>query len=168
RYSGGGYCLMEQLIEDVAGKPFPVLARELVLDPCGMTNSTFEQPLSPERASTAAAGHLANGKPQPQKWNTYPATSAAGLWTTPTDLARFAIEIQNSSGGRASGILSKALAAEMLTTQGPPDDRESKLMARKESFPDKWQLARGLGVGLIGRPPIRFYHTGSNPGYQCE
>src|SRR5262245_27548512 len=63
QYSGGGYCLMEQLLEDVGGKPFPVLARELVLEPCGMNDSSFEQPSTPQRAAVAI-GHLANGRPQ--------------------------------------------------------------------------------------------------------
>jgi CubicO group peptidase (beta-lactamase class C family) len=168
RYSGGGYCLLEQLLEDVTGKPFPVLARQLVFEPLGMVNSSFEQPLSPERAPAAAVGHLANGQPLPQKWNIYPASSAAGLWTTPTDLARFAIEIQKSRTGQSLKCLSPALTAEMLTTQGGANEGDAKLMARIEEFPDHWPLSRGLGVGLIGQPPTRFYHTGSNPGYQCE
>jgi CubicO group peptidase (beta-lactamase class C family) len=168
QYSGGGYCLLEQLLEDVSGKPFPVLARELVFEPLGMTSSSFEQVLSSERASVAAVGHLANGRVLPQKWNLYPATSAAGLWTTPTDLARFAIEIQKARAGQSTKCLSSALTAEMLTTQGRPNERDAKLMTLMEGFPDEWQLSRGLGVGLIGQPPVRFFHTGSNPGYQCE
>jgi hypothetical protein len=159
---------LEQLLEDVSGKPFPVLARELVFEPLGMTSSSFEQVLSSERASVAAVGHLANGRVLPQKWNLYPATSAAGLWTTPTDLARFAIEIQKARAGQSTKCLSSALTAEMLTTQGRPNERDAKLMTLMEGFPDEWQLSRGLGVGLIGQPPVRFFHTGSNPGYQCE
>jgi len=168
QYSGGGYCLMEQLLEDVSGKPFPVLARQLVLEPLGMTNSSFEQPLSIERAPNAAVGHRADGKPLKQKWNTYPATSAAGLWTTPTDLARFAIEIQNATAGQPNSTLTPGMVREMLTLQGRPDDRDSKRIARIDGFSDKLPFGRGLGVGLIGQPPLRFYHTGTNPGYQCE
>jgi CubicO group peptidase (beta-lactamase class C family) len=167
-YSGGGYCLMEQLLEDVTGKAFPVLARQLVLEPLGMTRSSFEQPLSVERTPNAAVGHRADGKPLAHKWNVYRATSAAGLWSTPTDLARFAIELQNTSAGRSNSILSPAMATEMLTLQGRRDDRDSKRIAGMEGFSDKLLLGRGLGVGLIGDPPLRFYHTGMNPGYQCE
>ncbi|MEK6258374.1 MAG: serine hydrolase [Planctomycetota bacterium] len=168
QYSGGGFCLMEQLLEDVSGKPFPVLARELVLGPLHMTNSSFEQPLSAERAQSAASGHRTNGKRLPQNWNLYPATSAAGLWTTPTDLARFAIEIQKSRTGRSTKVLSQRMTAEILTPQGGQDDRDSKAIALMEGFSEKLALSRGLGVGLIGQPAIRFFHTGSNPGYQCE
>jgi CubicO group peptidase (beta-lactamase class C family) len=168
QYSGGGYCLMELLLEDATGKPFPKLARELVFEPLQMTHSWFEQNLSAQRERVVAIGHLANGKPLPQRWNSYPATSAAGLWTTPTDLARLVIEIQSAYSGKETKVLSSALAREMLTIQGREDSGESIRIARQESYPDDWRLAWGLGVGLIGRPPVRFFHSGSNPGYQCE
>lgn len=166
-YSGGGYCLVEQLLEDVSGKPFPVLARELVLEPLGMTNSSFEQRRPAEQAN-AARGHLLNGKRLPQGWNSYSATSAAGLWTTPTDLARFAIEIQKSRQGESNKVLSQRMTKEMLTLQGTPTEGDSKAIAVRESFSQTQTLGWGLGVGLVGQPPTRLYHTGSNPGYQCE
>lgn len=168
RYSGGGYCLIEQLVEDVSGKPFPELARELVFEPLNMTNSSFEQPLSEDRARKAATGHRTDGSPLPQKWNIYPATSAAGLWTTPSDLARFVIEIQKSKAGQSHTVLSARMASEMLAVQGHQDARDSKAIATMEAFSGKLPLGRGLGVGLIGREPFRFFQTGANPGYQCE
>ena len=57
---------------------------------------------------------------------------------------------------------------EMLSTQGPEDDRDSKVLAIKEGIPQQPPSSWGLGVGLIGRPPTRYFHSGSNPGYQCE
>ncbi len=167
-YSGGGYCLMEQLLEDVSGKPFPTLAHELVLKPLEMDGSTFEQDLPPESTERIAVGHQMNGKKLPQNWNLYPATSAAGLWTTPSDLARFAIELQKVKTGSKPSILSSAMINEMLSIQGPEDDRDSKIIAVKEAIAEQPPPSWGLGVGLIGRPPTRFFHTGSNPGYQCE
>ena len=168
QYSGGGYCLLEQLLEDVSGKSFPELARELVFEPVHMTSSSFEQLLPPERAGRAAVGHGINGKKLPQNWNLYPATSAAGLWTTPSDLARFSIELQKWKAAASSTILSHAMMAEMLSKQGPQDDRDSKAIALREAFAEQPPPSWALGVGLIGRPPTRFFHTGSNPGYQCE
>src|SRR5262249_11858770 len=44
-YSGGGYCVLQQLLVDVTGKAFPDLMRTAVLDPLGMRHSTYEQPL---------------------------------------------------------------------------------------------------------------------------
>jgi len=168
QYSGGGYCLIEQLLEDVTGQPFPTLARELVFDPLEMTDSSFEQPLSTDRADRAARGHRFNGTPLSAGWNDYSATSAAGLWTTPTDLAKFVIALQNARVGRSNDILSQALASDMLSTQGPPDDRTSRLIALRESLPERSFPSWGLGTGLIGRPAQWFFHTGVNPGYQCE
>lgn len=167
-YSGGGYCLMEQLLEDVSGKPFPMLAQELVLKPLGMDNSSFVQDLSPKRRLQAAIGHQLNGKRLPQNWSLYPASSAAGMWTTPSDLARFAIELQKVKTGDHPSILLPATLTEMLSTQGPEDDRDSKVIAIREGIAEQPPSSWGLGVGLIGRPPTRFFHSGSNPGYQCE
>lgn len=167
-YSGGGYCLAEQLLEDVSGKSFPRLAHELVLNPLLMHDSSFDQSLNHDRTSRAAVGHQRNGKKLAGKWNLYPATSAAGLWTTPSDLARFAIALQTGREAGQPAILSPAMTAEMLSTQGPQDDRDSKVIALKEEFPEQPPASWGLGIGLLGRPPARFFHTGSNPGYQCE
>lgn len=81
-YSGGGYVLVQLLLEDVTGRPFAELAAELVLDPLGMADSTFVQ--------------------RPGKWHLYPEQAAAGLWTTPPDLARFMLALQGRQAGAAS------------------------------------------------------------------
>jgi CubicO group peptidase (beta-lactamase class C family) len=117
RYSGGGYTVLQQLIIDVTGKPFPLFMVETVLRPLGMKHSTFEQPLQDSQAQTAATGYLPDGKAVEGEWHVYPEMAAAGLWTTASDLARFAIAIQKSYAGEANAILSKAMAQEMLTSQ---------------------------------------------------
>jgi CubicO group peptidase (beta-lactamase class C family) len=167
-YSGGGYCLLEQLLEDVTGKPFPTLARELLLEPLQMASSSFDQAFTHQRRSLAAVGHQWNGKKLSRDWNDYPATSAAGLWTTASDLARFAIELQKAKAASDRSILSPAGVAEMLSIQGGENDRDSKVIALKEAIAEQPPPSWGLGIGLIGRPPTRFFHSGSNPGYQCE
>lgn len=101
RYSGGGYTVMQQLVVDVAGKPFPVLLDELVLGPLGMADSTYEQPLPEDRRGAAASGHRSDGGLLPGRYHTYPEMAAAGLWTTPSDLARFLIEIHKGLGWRS-------------------------------------------------------------------
>jgi CubicO group peptidase (beta-lactamase class C family) len=92
-YSGGGFTVVARLLEDVTGTPFPALMRELVLDPLGMTASTYEQPLSPEWETRAAIGHDAQGNPLPGRWQIQPELAAGGLWTTPSDLVRVAAEM---------------------------------------------------------------------------
>ena len=94
QYSGGGYTVMQQMMIDVTLEPFPDFMRRAVLAPIGMTSSTFEQPLPAALVALTASGHGAEQAPVQGRWHIYPEMAAAGLWTTPTDLARFAIEVQ--------------------------------------------------------------------------
>jgi len=89
------------------------LAEERVLGPLGMTNSTYEQPLPPERALHAASGHH-DGRVIAGRRHVYPEMAAAGLWTTPDDLAQFLIEIRHAREGRGAHV-SKDVAARMTT-----------------------------------------------------
>ena len=117
RYSGGGTTIAQLVLTDLLGKSFPELMRELVLDPLGMTHSSYEQPLPPERAQYAATGHPENSRPIIGKWHIYPEMAAAGLWTTASDLALFAVDIQQTLAGESSKVLSQAMVQQMLTPQ---------------------------------------------------
>jgi CubicO group peptidase (beta-lactamase class C family) len=86
RYSGGGYTLVQQLIEETTGRPFAEVAHEVVLEPFGMTRSSFEQPPPESLRESAACAD----------WRLYPESAAAGLWTTPADLARFVCALQSA------------------------------------------------------------------------
>jgi CubicO group peptidase (beta-lactamase class C family) len=147
RYAGGGYIILQQLLEDVVGKPFPGFMQETIFRKLGMTHSTFQQPLPKELWDSAASGHEANGEKVKGNWNTYPEMAAAGLWATPSDLARFAIDIQKSKAGKSDAILSAKMVQELLTPQA-----------------GGW----GLGIELQGKnESARFAHSGSNVGYRC-
>lgn len=115
RYSGGGYEVMEQAVRDVTGTSYPDFIRERVLIPAGMDNSTYEQPLPDSLLSLAASGYYADGTAVPQGHHIYPEIGAAGLWTTPTDLARFLIEVQRSVRGDANTVLTRASAQQVLS-----------------------------------------------------
>jgi len=148
RYSGGGYNVMQQLVIDVSGKPFPDFMREVVLKRIGMAHSTYEQPLPPSLADKVAVGHRMDGTPVPGKWHAHPEMAAAGLWTTPTDLARFAIGVINAKTGKTNKLISRELATQMLTKQT-----------------GDW----GLGVSLAGEgKAFNFGHGGSNVGFKCQ
>jgi CubicO group peptidase (beta-lactamase class C family) len=114
KYSGGGYTVMQQLLLDVSHQPFPELLHDIVLAPIGMTRSTYEQPLPEELRPGAATPYNADGASVAGGFHTYPEMAAAGLWTTPTDLARFAIEIQRSLRGDANHVLSAEMTKHML------------------------------------------------------
>ncbi len=115
RYSGGGYCVMQQMLIDVEGKPFPQLLKELVLQPLEMKNSTYDQPLNESQINMAATGYLPDGSMTKGKRHTYPEMAAAGLWTTAEDLARFAIDIQKTVKGESERVLSQSMVKRMLT-----------------------------------------------------
>jgi CubicO group peptidase (beta-lactamase class C family) len=154
RYSGGGYCVVQMLIEEATGRPFAEHVADDVLGPTGMERSTFVQPLPEDRAKEAAAGHygglamLAKGRAKVKgRWHVYPEQAAAGLWTTPTDLARLAIAIQRADAGAPGAVLGPEMADAMLTPQR-----------------GGW----GLGVGLSGEGTAAgFNHGGSNEGFIC-
>jgi CubicO group peptidase (beta-lactamase class C family) len=147
RYSGGGYTVMQQVLVDVSGKSFPELMRTKVLNPLGMTRSTYEQPLPPHLLGTAASGHRSDGTVVPGKWHTYPEMAAAGLWTTPTDLARYAIHVQLATRDRSNGVLSQSTTGQMLTVQSG---------------------TYGLGPSLGGQgQDASFSHGGANEGFRA-
>ena len=147
RYSGGGYTIMQLLLTDVTGEPFPQLLKDTVLEKMGMQHSTYQQPLPPDWAKDAASGYRGNGQPVPGKWNVYPEMAAAGLWTTASDLARFAIEIQKSREGRSNLVLSREMTNQMLTRQID---------------------GAGLGLMLGGTDQSpRFSHGGADEGFQA-
>jgi CubicO group peptidase (beta-lactamase class C family) len=115
RYSGGGYTIMQQMLVDVEGKPFPEILKEKVLGPLRMNHSTYDQPLQPEQLQLAATGYLPDGTMTKGKRHTYPEMAAAGLWTTAEDLATFAINIQKTMLDDSGEVLSKAMTEKMLT-----------------------------------------------------
>jgi len=145
RYSGGGFTIMQLLITDVTATSFPDFMARTVLRPIGMTHSTYEQPL-PDSLTVNAATACADGAPIPGKYNTYPEMAAAGLWTTPSDLAKFGIEVMNSPQGRSKGVLSKEMTLQMLSKQ-------------KGTF--------GLGIGLEETPAPVFQHGGVDEGFEA-
>lgn len=151
RYSGGGSLIAQQVLIDRLRKPFPQLMRELVLGPLGLADSTFDQPLPAAWAPRAATGHPYKGIPLPGRFHVYPELAAAGLWTTPADLARVGIELMRAAGGRPSTLLSRETAQAMLRPQHPGSG-------------EGYQPA--LGFFLRGEGQARtFYHSGGNEGF---
>jgi CubicO group peptidase (beta-lactamase class C family) len=148
RYSGGGAEVMQQLLMDVTGQPFPELMKRLVLTPVGMTSSTYEQPLPEARWAEASRGHDGEGAAIKGGWLIQPQMAAGGLWTTPTDLAKWAFEITRAWKGEKNKLFSKRIATEMLAVQKPP---------------------YGLGVEVQGTGPnLEFSHGGSNVGFRSQ
>jgi len=138
-YSGGGFVLAQGIVTDTLGLDFHTLLRDLVLEPCGMRHSTFEQELPP--GARFASGYRADYRRVEGHYMRMPELAAAGLWTTPADLVRLSLELQRALRGESALLRREAL--------------EMMLTPVKGSY--------GLGFELEGDI---FGHSGSNVGYK--
>jgi CubicO group peptidase (beta-lactamase class C family) len=118
-YSGGSYEVAEALMVDVMGTSFPDLMKEVVLEPAGMARSSFATSLSADLDREAMRGHLADGSEIPGGYHLFPEHAAAGLWSTPTDLANLLILIGRAWRGESQLFLAPQTVREMLTPQKP-------------------------------------------------
>jgi CubicO group peptidase (beta-lactamase class C family) len=149
RYSGGGITVAQQLVVDLLKEPFPKIMRKLILDPLDMQNSTFEQPLPGGWARSAATAHPSKNHPVEGKWHVYPEMAAAGLWSTPSDLARAGVALQLALKGEAKGVLSTKTVVQMMT---PGIDEHI-----------------GIGFFLSGQDEkVRFGHGGWDEGFVAQ
>lgn len=149
RYSGGGYTILQRLIEDVTGLRFSGAVQELTLGPAGMIESTFEPPMPAARVQNIACAHVG-----PESLfvegcaHVYPELAAAGLWSTPMDLTKFALALTEGPQLEQNLLLNPAMRSELLSRQA-----------------GDW----GLGVQLIDAGDgMVFRHAGGNHGYRAD
>ncbi len=148
RYSGGGTVVAQQVLVDVAGKPFPTVAEEALFGPLQLRRSTFAQPLPAQWEPNVALGHTHKGEPLEGGYHVYPEMAPAGLWTTPSDLCTVFMEVQKALRGQSS-LLTRRTAEEML-----------------EPLPVTMSRPTALGFFLEGPEATRrFWHNGWNEGY---
>lgn len=149
KYSGGGITVMQLALEELTAQPFADFMQATVLGPLQMTSSSFAQPPPPDVAAELARAHDGQGRAMNTAWHVYPEQAAAGLWTTPTDLARFVIEVQTAARGPSGKVLSRASAKEMTAPVGAGP------------------YAVGLAIDQRGEGWY-FSHGGSNWGFQAD
>jgi CubicO group peptidase (beta-lactamase class C family) len=152
-YANGGYLILELLITDVTGKSFADAMSELVLKPIGMNDSTFQAPLPPAKAATAASSYDENGAGgYPAAHFVEPNAAAGGLWTTAIDYAKFVIELEKEYTGESHLVLNQTMARAMVTAGIGP----SKSI--------RW----GLGVRVGGTAPNVYFEHGGSAMYQSD
>jgi len=117
RYSVGGYVVLQQLLQDMTGSSYADFVRTTVLSLLGMERSFHTQPLTETLAADAASGHEPTNEQVPGRWRVYPELAALGMWTTPSDLARLALELQRSFSGESNAVISQSSVEEMLSQQ---------------------------------------------------
>lgn len=149
KYSGGGTLIMQLAITELTGVPFAEFMGATVLGPLGMSNSSYEQPMTVALATHAARAHNGQGKGMGAAWHVYPEQAAAGLWTTPADLAQFVIEVMTAVRGPRGRVLSQAAAREMVSPVGTGP------------------YAVGLSIEKRGEGWY-FGHGGSNWGFRAD
>jgi len=155
QYSNMGYVVIQQIVEDVLGKPFTEVARETVFDPLGMKSSTLVYPLNAEGQKKEAVPHDAEGKAH-KPGMTPAAVAHGGLMTTPSDLALLTIELMRAYQGRSGRIISQAMAKQMFHRE-----LDINIMG--------FALGEGVGVILRGEgKDFSILHPGGNdPGATC-
>jgi CubicO group peptidase (beta-lactamase class C family) len=147
RYSGGGFTVLQQLMVDVSGQPFADLMQKEVLAPASMMQSSFALPA--DKLAAAAVGHQ-EGKAITGLRAVHPELAAAGLWTTPSDLAQLTVALLRSLKGQAPQLLPAARLQEALSPRFGPS---------------------GLGFVLEGKDSGKgkdFGHNGSNAGFESR
>jgi CubicO group peptidase (beta-lactamase class C family) len=149
RYSGGGYTVMQLLMADVANESFESFMQSKVLDVLGMTSSTFSQSPPPALAARRASAHRPDGTRVPGKFHIYPEMAAAGLWTTPSDLAKYLLYVQAAVRGETGQLLTAALAKELVTRQ------------------NAGQHGLGPSISEVGEF-ARFGHGGVDEGFEAD
>lgn len=148
RYSGGGYSIVQLMMSEASRQPFDQFMQTEVLNPLKMSQSTFATSLPLNWRKLAATAYDANGKAVTAGWRIYPESAAAGLWSTPSDLARVILEVQKAVDGASSQVLSRNMASLMLK--------------------------RGLGEYGLGffvedlGNRISFSHSGGTEGYRAQ
>jgi CubicO group peptidase (beta-lactamase class C family) len=114
-YSGGGYSIIQLLMTETSQQSFPQLMQKTIFAPLKMTHSIFTDTLPSVMSKNAVAAHHGDGKTIPGLWHHYPELAAAGLWTTPSDLAKIIIEVQQAEAGKSNKVLSGQMTTMMLT-----------------------------------------------------
>lgn len=146
QYSGGGTTVSQLILTTITGEPYEKYLQAAVLNPMGMTQSFFSQPPPKDKANLLATAYVGEGKPAKGKYHVYPEQGAAGLWTNPTDLAKYIIETQLAKEGKSSKVLSQSMTKTRLTPYLNPNS--------------------ALGV-FMARDGLWFNHNGGNYGFAC-
>ncbi|MFT4600375.1 MAG: CubicO group peptidase (beta-lactamase class C family) [Arenicella sp.] len=145
RYSGGGYTIIQQIVKDVSGFELDEYMEKYIFLEIGMIESSFEQPIDESKSKIVSGAYDEKGKLYKGVWHNYPEIAAAGLWTTPSDLIKYCIHIQNIFNRNKEGVLTQETVTEMLTPHK-----------------NNW----GLGPSLTNDgDSLRFGHGGKNAGF---
>lgn len=142
-YSNPGYSIIQKLIMDVKNEEFDKIIDQLIFDPVGMENSSFKQPIPNHLAKRKAIGYTKELEPYP--YRLFPYQAAGGIWTTPTDLAKFMIAVLNDHHKGTNTLVSKETTNTIF-----------------KKYIDRYVFSFwNWGEDIV------FMHYGSNQGFNC-
>ncbi len=131
RYSGGGYVLLQMLVETVTGLDFDTAARQHVLDPLGMTTAGFDSSRLP------TVSEAFNYYRQPIEDLRDVALTAAGGYASGADIERFLLAHMDGGGVLTNDSLEQAFA--------PTDPNPRFAMSYS-----RWETPTGILIGHGG------------------
>lgn len=149
-YSNLGYGVLGRVVEEVTGQTWREALQEQLLDPLGMTRTTYQH-TSPY-AEGFAVHHLTGELTREPLPDTGAMAPAGQLWSTVGDQARWLTALVDPD----RSVLSEESLRAMRTPQG--------------GLPDTEGLGASYGLGLqilAGRGRTLVGHGGSMPGFVC-
>jgi CubicO group peptidase (beta-lactamase class C family) len=148
RYSGGGYEILQLVVEDITGERFADFVAGRVLLPLGMRASSFDWS---ERVAALVATPFKENGIDTFPHLVYPAAAAAGLYATIGDMTKFVLAHCAGAERRAGGGV---ISPSALTRMMRPDPTA-------EQYGLGYEMVAINGVALPG-------HSGSNPGWKAN
>ena len=149
-YSGGGFLLLQLLIEEVSGQNYTNYMTNEILAPLNLTNARPDWTTDIQNFSAKA--YTPFGKELPMY--RFTALSAGGHYSTIIDLAKFVMTNMNGSAGEPPG-------------RGVLNTSTIKLLQSKVA--DVHPLMGGYGLGfqtkLLANGQKMVYHNGQNTGF---
>ncbi|MFS0864742.1 serine hydrolase domain-containing protein [Fredinandcohnia sp. 179-A 10B2 NHS] len=115
-YSDAGFCIIQQVIEDVMNTSFQQVMFQHLFKPLKMDNSRVDTKIPEQKLFSS--GHNKKGQVVKPKYPIYPYPAASGVWTTSSDLSQVVLELMNALNGESKLGISKTLAKDMITGQG--------------------------------------------------
>ncbi len=128
-YSFFGEIIMQQMLEDIYQKSFKDIIQDLVLTPLKMNESFIAAKLPEDKKAITAIGYQKDGSRLKGGQYRYPELASSGLWTTPSDYAKFIFEIMAAYEGN-SDLLSQEMTREALI---PVNENNSKCLLMNAS-----------------------------------
>jgi CubicO group peptidase (beta-lactamase class C family) len=147
-YSGGGTTITQMIVMDITHMPYADYMKKNVLKPLGMSGSTYAQPPYDVDQGLLAVAYNPAGKPIKGNYHIYPEQAAAGLWTNPTDLAKYIIETQQAYEGRSAKVLNQETTKIRLSVHAGNNVGFGVFIDKKDST-------------------LYFSHSGVNEGFRC-